>query len=103
MRTAAAELFVFALAAIAIIAPTSLLAQPSDHPQAPATRASATGQPASPAPRLRNGKPDLSGLWANPYTPDMAAKGTVLDPTTRKPLTLSRSALPDAKPAAIGD
>ena len=29
--------------------------------------------PAGPTPRLPNGKPDLSGLWANPYTPNMAA------------------------------
>ena len=42
-------------------------------------------------PRLPNGKPDLSGLWANPYTPDMATKGTVLDPQTQKPLDLSRA------------
>src|SRR5215475_10597616 len=29
--------------------------------------------PAGPAPRLPNGKPDLSGHWNNPYTPNMAA------------------------------
>ncbi|MBI2149364.1 MAG: hypothetical protein HYU27_02010 [Acidobacteria bacterium] len=40
--------------------------------------------PAGPAPRLSNGKPDLSGLWANPYTPNMAGnKGAnALDPKT---------------------
>ncbi len=53
--------------------------------------------PAGPVPRLRNGKPDLSGLWANPYTPNMAAKGTVLDPATRKPITVSGAELADAK------
>jgi hypothetical protein len=56
----------------------------------------------SPMPRLPGGKPDLSGHWANPYTPDMAAKGTVLDPQTLKPLDLLRTALPDAKAAASG-
>lgn len=53
-------------------------------------------------PRLANGKPDLSGFWANPYTPDMAAKGTVLDPRTRQPLPLSHEPIPDAKPPASG-
>jgi hypothetical protein len=57
---------------------------------------------AGPVPRLPNGKPDLSGLWSNPYTPDMAAKGTVLDPQTRRPLELSRAALTDAKAVASG-
>ena len=51
---------------------------------------------------MSSGKPDLSGLWANPYTPDMAAAGMVLDPNTRKPLKLSGAALPDAKPAVVG-
>jgi hypothetical protein len=54
--------------------------------------------PAGPTPRLPNGKPDLSGLWQNPYTPNMAGRGTVLDPGTRQPLTFARQgeALPDA-------
>src|SRR6185436_20300137 len=59
-------------------------------------------QSSAAAPRLHNGKPDLSGHWANPYTPDMAVKGTVLDPKTLKPLAVSGAALSDAKPAAIG-
>lgn len=53
-------------------------------------------------PRLPNGKPDLSGHWANPYTPDMAAKGTVLDAQTLQPLQLPRTELKDAKSAATG-
>ncbi|MBI4473262.1 MAG: hypothetical protein HY646_11385 [Acidobacteria bacterium] len=57
--------------------------------------------PAGPVPRLSNGKPDLSGLWANPYTPNMAGnKGAnALDPKTRQPLTWPRQGepLPDAK------
>ena len=58
--------------------------------------------PPGPAPRLANGKPDLSGHWSNPYTPDMAAKGTVVDPKTRQPMELPRSPLPDAKASAAG-
>ena len=54
-------------------------------------------------PRLANGKPDLSGHWANPYTPHMAARG-VFDPATRQPLKFERQgeALPDAKAPAAG-
>ncbi|MEO8309004.1 MAG: hypothetical protein ABI616_13295 [Pseudomonadota bacterium] len=53
-------------------------------------------------PRMANGRPDLSGHWANPYTPDMAAKGSVLDPQTLKPLQMPRTELKDAKSAASG-
>jgi len=42
--------------------------------------------PAAPSPRLPNGKPDLSGHWANPYTPNMGGRGGagVFDPTARE-------------------
>jgi hypothetical protein len=62
--------------------------------------AAANLPPAGPVPRLANGKPDLSGLWANPYTPNMAGNrgANALDPATRMPLTWERQgeALPDA-------
>jgi len=47
--------------------------------------ANANLPPAGPAPRLPNGKPDLSGHWNNPYAPNMAgARGAnALDPMTR--------------------
>src|SRR4051794_40167450 len=48
----------------------------------------APAAPAGPAPRLANGKPDLSGHWANPYTPNMSLR--VVDPMTRQPLTFAR-------------
>ena len=71
---------------------------------APGRRGRGPAQPAGPTPRLPNGKPDLSGHWANPYTNDMARPGTVLDPKTRQPLMFARmgEALPDARPSAIG-
>ncbi|HEY4213676.1 MAG TPA: hypothetical protein VGM84_19515 [Steroidobacteraceae bacterium] len=94
----AAGLIVTAAVAIAAGTPTALLAQSSSPPPHAAT----AGTPAGPAPHLSSGKPDLSGLWANPYTPDMAATDTVLDPNTRKPLKLSHATLPDSKPAVVG-
>jgi hypothetical protein len=65
--------------------------------------AAAPQAPAGPTPRLANGKPDLSGYWANPYTPHMAARG-VFDPATRQPLKFERQgeALPNAKAPAAG-
>ena len=102
MRTAA-RLFVTAVAAISAFASTALLAQSSPAQGAAAAAPSSAANPpaAGPTPRLRNGKPDLSGHWANPYTPNMAAKGTVLDPATRKPLKIAGTEIADAKPAAI--
>jgi len=63
----------------------------------------ASQTPVGPVPRLSNGKPDLSGYWANPYTPHMAARG-VFDPVTRQPLKFPRQGepLPNAKPPAAG-
>jgi hypothetical protein len=65
--------------------------------------AGAPQTPAGPVPRLANGKPDLSGHWANPYTPQMAARG-VFDPASRQALKFERQgeALPDAKAPAAG-
>jgi hypothetical protein len=79
------------------------------RPLAAAAAQSAQGrggaQPAAgPAPRLPNGKPDLSGHWQNPYTPNMAAPGSVRDPKTRQPLTFPRQGepLPNAAAPASG-
>ena len=65
-------------------------------------RGAAACAPAGPVPRLANGKPDLSGHWANPYTPNMALRA--VDPTTRQPLKFARQgeALPDAMAPASG-
>ena len=67
-------------------------------------RGTAPQAPAGPIPRLANGKPDLSGLWNNPYSPNMAGRGLV-DPRSREPLKFARQgeALPDAAAAASGN
>jgi len=55
---------------------------------------------AGPTPRLPSGKPDLTGLWREPYTPNMAGRGgsSVVDPETREELDWPRKGepLPDA-------
>ncbi|HUK36680.1 MAG TPA: hypothetical protein VLV86_22345, partial [Vicinamibacterales bacterium] len=68
----------------------------SPIPSAQRGRGGAPAAPAGPTPRLANGKPDLSGHWANPYTPNMAMR--VVDPVTRGPLKFARQgeALTDA-------
>jgi hypothetical protein len=89
-----------------IIVPAWVEAQRGDG-AAPAGRGGGRGaavpaQPAGPVPRLANGKPDLSGHWVNPYTPDMALR--VADPMTRQPLKFARQgeAIPGAMAPASG-
>ena len=80
----------FAVLALVAISPADLEAQ----------RGGGDQPPAGPTPRLADGKPDLTGLWAEPYTPNMAGRGgsSVLDPETREPLDWPRKGepLPDA-------
>ena len=81
--------------------------QPGAQQGAPARGGGGRGRganlpPAGPVPRLANGKPDLSGHWTNPYTPDMG-RGAV-HPMTREPLTFPRKGevLADAAARATG-
>lgn len=92
---------VAAAAIMVVVAAPAVMAQRGGRGAAPQAQA-----PAGPVPKLADGKPDLSGHWANPYTPDMGAgrAGGALDPMTRKPLNFARKgeALPDAKAPASG-
>jgi hypothetical protein len=85
-------------------APQGGQAEPAARGGGQRGRGVAPATPAGPVPRLANGKPDLSGLWANPYTPNMAGRGLV-DPKTRQPLKFARQgeALPNAKAPASGN
>ena len=90
---------VWAVTAVALVAavivPAWVEAQRGDG-ASPSGRAGGRGaapaQPAGPVPRLSNGKPDLSGHWANPYTPNMALR--VVDQVTREPLKFARQGEP---------
>ncbi len=82
-----------ALAAVMLVAgPADLLAQRGGGGE--------DAPPAGPTPRLANGQPDLTGLWAEPYTPNMAGRGSasVVHPETRELLDWPRKGepLPDA-------
>jgi hypothetical protein len=88
---------------LALGASAALLVGPGAPGGVAAQGPAATAKPAAgPAPRLPNGKPDLSGHWANPYTPNMANK--IVDPKTREPITFPRQgeALSDAAASATG-
>ncbi len=86
MRQRQHRLVVLTLAALATSIPAWLVAS----------------QPAGPVPRLANGKPDLSGHWANPHVTNMALR--VVDAKTREPLKFARQgdAIPGAKSSAAG-
>lgn len=112
MRTGVPPMIALVVAAavmVALSASPPVSAQRGDGAGAPAAGRGAQGgrgggranqPPAGPTPRLPNGKPDLSGLWANPYTSNMTGRGGngVLDPKTRQPLKFARQGekLPDA-------
>ena len=112
MRTGVPPMIALVVAAavmVALSASPPVSAQRGDGAGAPAAGRGAQGgrgggranqPPAGPTPRLSNGKPDLSGLWANPYTSNMTGRGGngVLDPKTRQPLKFARQGekLPDA-------
>jgi hypothetical protein len=94
------HLLIVSAAVIVAVSVTTVLAQRGQG----GGRGAAPQAPAGPTPRLSNGKPDLSGLWANPYAPNMAIRDTAVDPKTRQPLAFPRKGepLPDAAAPASG-
>jgi hypothetical protein len=56
------------IAAAALTAGSSMFAQTSGLPPVPVASS-------GPAPRMPNGKPDLTGVWQKPYAPDMSRNG----------------------------
>ena len=93
------RLSMISVALVVAVSVSSLVAQRGEGGRG---RGAAPQAPAGPTPRLSNGKPDLSGLWADPYTPNMALR--VADPKTREPLKFARQgeAIPDAAAPASG-
>ncbi len=71
--------------ALAVVVAAGLSLTPTLRAQ---RRGGPPAAPAGPTPRMSNGKPDLSGLWADPYTPNMAARA--VDAVTKQPMTFAR-------------
>jgi hypothetical protein len=82
--------FIAIVLGLTLVTPVLMAQRDAAPPAAPRGRGAANGAPAGPTPRMANGKPDLSGLWADPYTPNMALPGRVVDPVTKQPLTFAR-------------
>jgi hypothetical protein len=61
------------------------------------------GVPTGPAPRLKNGKPDMSGVWNQPYVPDMSKNGRGQQGTAELPFTPVGLAKWKAYDASQGD
>jgi len=83
----AARTSLTAVAAALVVAVVFSLA-PVPAAQRGGGRGAAPAAPAGPTPRMANGKPDLSGLWADPYTPNMALRA--VDVMTKQPLKFAR-------------
>jgi len=61
------------------------------------------GVPSGPAPRLKNGKPDMSGVWNQPYVPDMSKSGRGQQGAAELPFTPAGLAKWKAYDASQGD
>jgi hypothetical protein len=76
------------LTAVAAALVVAVVLSVAPVPAAQRGRGAAPAAPAGPTPRMANGKPDLSGLWADPYTPNMALRA--VDVMTRQPMKFAR-------------
>jgi hypothetical protein len=61
------------------------------------------GVPTGPAPLLKNGKPDMSGVWNQPYVPDMSKNGRGQQGTSSLPFSAAGQAKWNAYDASQGD
>ena len=100
--------FAFALAAVS--APIALAQSQAQNPLTPNVRGvideqteKKIGVPTGPAPKLKSGKPDMSGIWNQPYVPDVGKSGRGQQGAGELPFSAAGQAKWKAYDASQGD
>lgn len=104
------HLLLIAAAAPALFAPPAFAQSQSQDVLTPKVRGvidpeteKKLGVPTGPAPRLKNGKPDMSGVWNQPYVPDMSKNGRGQQGASELPFSAAGLARWKAYDASQGD